>query len=136
MSNNNGGYSAAHYVVAGLLLVVSVPVIFSYYGKKAEQRAEREKQDAVEYQKYRDADKRLALAKQQGAKALDDADDAIRLEASNRRAALEKASSRIIMTNRNGVRVDQYVLKRGGVISCTTTVSGTAPAMFTCDGSL
>ncbi len=68
--------------------------------------------------------------------ALDEADNAIRAEAAERRARLKKAAVRVQTTNRNGIRVDQYVLKSGRVIGCTTTITGNSPALFVCDGNL
>lgn len=69
-------------------------------------------------------------------KALGDWDKAIRDEAAERRQRLERASTSVRTTNKDGVRVDQYILKKGGIIGCTTTVNGNSPAMFKCDGDV
>lgn len=116
---------------------------FAYYhlagpGSAAGQQRLQEKveRDAQQSAEYRAAEKKLEDSRKAGAAALAAADDAIRSEAADRRQRLEKASKSIRTTNSNGVRVDQYILKKGGIVSCTTTISGNAPAMFNCDGDV
>ena len=87
-------------------------------------------------EKSRVAEENIKKARIEGVAALAEADNAIRDEAADRRARLVKASKSVRTTNRDGVRVDQYILKRGGVIACTTTISGNSPAMFNCDGDV
>lgn len=66
----------------------------------------------------------------------DQFDQAVRDDAKDRRARLEKASTSIRTTNKHGVRVDQYILPDGRIIACTTTISGNSPAIFSCDGDV
>lgn len=116
---------------------------FAYYhiagpGSAAGQQRIQEKVERESRQKaeYRAAEKKLEESRKAGAAALAAADEAIRSEAADRRQRLEKASRSIKTTNSNGVRVDQYILKKGGIVSCTTTISGNSPAMFKCDGDV
>lgn len=92
--------------------------------------------DNIRHEEYRVAEEKAKKWKEAGAAALDEADNAIRNESADRRARLEKASKSVRTTNSNGVRVDQYILKRGGIIACTTTITGNSPAMFNCDGDV
>lgn len=112
---------------------ITAYVVIDPYSEKhhveAQQKAER-------YTQYRVAEENLKQSKEKGAQALDDADNAIRQEATERRTSLEKASIRTTMSNQHGVRIDRYFLKGGKVITCTTTISGNTPAMFNCDGNL
>ncbi|MCB1989777.1 MAG: hypothetical protein KDE69_15835, partial [Burkholderiaceae bacterium] len=73
---------------------------------------------------------------EEGLKARDDFDQAMRAEAEVRRARLKKASKSVRTTNSHGVRVDQYILKKGGIVSCTTAISSNSPAIFNCDGDV
>lgn len=101
----------------------------------AERAAEHEKEmKELDKQLATEADSRKR--REEGLKALEAADDAIRQEAIERRKRLETSSTTVRTTNTGGVRVDQYFLKRGGVISCTTTISGNSPALFHCDGDV
>ncbi len=63
----------------------------------------------------------------------EEADKAIREANSSRRQELERRSVSHRMSNRNGVRVDQYTMSNGTIVTCTTTISGNSPAMFNCD---
>lgn len=91
---------------------------------------------AAERAKWNAAEEKARRWREEGAQILEQTDNAIREEADARRSRLEKASKSVRTTNRDGVRVDQYILKKGGVISCTTTISGNAPVMFNCDGDV
>ncbi|CAN7738393.1 hypothetical protein LJR118_006564 [Acidovorax sp. LjRoot118] len=68
--------------------------------------------------------------------ALEKWDSTIRDDAQQRLSELMQASTSIKTTNSNGVKVDQFILKRGGVISCTTTVPDNSAPVFKCDGKL
>ncbi len=92
--------------------------------------------DSKKFMEYRAAEEQAKKWREEGAAALDKADQAIRDESGERRARLEKASKQVRTSNSHGVRVDQYILKRGGIIACTTTISGNSPAMFNCDGDV
>lgn len=136
-------YSAGEWLFALVLFVVvgfSFLVYHFNYGSgsaKGKARIEETRKMSEEQElQFRLADRKLEESRKAGAAALVAADDAIRGEASDRRQRLEKASKSVRTTNSNGVRVDQYILKKGGIISCTTTISGNAPAMFNCDGDV
>lgn len=118
----------------GTLLVVAFVFAFSLSGCR--RSVEQIEADNISNERYRATEEKARKWREEGAKALDEADNAIRNESAERRARLEKASKQVRTTNSNGVRVDQYILKRGGVIACTTTISGNSPAMFNCDGDV
>lgn len=126
---------SAQWVVAGVIFVVGVVGILKFMDSPAE-RERKSRAELIKWQDSRAIDDAQKKAKIEGAQALEAADNAIRQEALDRRLALEKASTRTSMSNKNGVRIDRYFLKRGGVITCTTTISGNSPAMFICDGNL
>ncbi len=136
-------YSAGEWRFALGLFIFGAFSLFIYhfnYGSgsaNGQQRIEeaRRKSDQQELE-FRIADRRLEESRKAGAAALAAADDAIRSEASDRRQRLEKASRSVKTTNRNGIRVDQFILKKGGIVSCTTTISGNSPAIFNCDGDV
>lgn len=134
-SETTAGYPNSEWVLAGIILVVGVICVFTFMDSPAERRVKVDKEMAL-FEESRAAEKKIEESKLAGAVALEKADDAIRNEAAERRTRLEKASKQVRTTNRNGVRVDQYILKRGGVIACTTTITGNAPVMFTCDGDV
>lgn len=123
-------------ILAGIIFVVGASVAYYVIDPYNPKHAEIAAAEADERASWREAEAMLTKSREEGAKALDEADNAIRAEASERRARLEKASKAIKTTNSNGVRVDQYILKKGGIISCTTTISGNAPAIFKCDGDV
>ncbi len=129
------GYPKSEWVLAGIIFVVGAICVFTFMDSPAE-RVKAVEERAARYAEYHAAETKLVQSRLEGEKALEDADNAIRNEAAERRTRLEKASKQVRTTNRNGVRVDQYVLKRGGIIACTTTISGNSPAMFNCDGDV
>jgi hypothetical protein len=116
------------FIVLACLFVFSLPGC----GRSEEQI----KADSIRHMEYRAAEAKAKNWQEEGVRALDQADKAIRDDSAERRTRLEKASKQIRTSNSNGVRVDQYILKRGGVIACTTTISGNSPAMFNCDGDV
>jgi len=134
-SETLGGYPKSEWVLGGIIFVVGAICVVTFMDSPAEQVRKIEERE-TRYRSYEAADKAVAVAKLAGEKALEDADTAIRTEAAERRANLEKASTHTTMSNRNGVRIDHYFLKDRRVITCTTTISGNSPAMFNCDGNL
>ena len=118
------------------LRVLAFAFVFAFSLVGCGRSEEQIKADNIQIEKYRAADEKARKWKEEGVAALAEADNAIRDESADRRARLEKASKSVRTTNRNGVRVDQYILKRGGIIACTTTISGNSPAMFNCDGDV
>jgi len=134
-SETIAGYPKSEWVLAGIIFVVCAIGVFTFMDSPAE-RAKAAQEKAARYAEYNAAEKKLAQSKLAGEQALEDADHAIRNESAERRTSLEKASKQVRTTNSNGVRVDQYILKRGGIIACTTTISGNSPAMFNCDGDV
>lgn len=127
-------YSAAEWIFAGVLFVVGA-IVVTIVMDPSEKKEKIEKQLAIDLKEIEKEKAKKALI-QEGFKARDDFDQAMRDEAKDRRARLEKASKSVRTTNSHGVRVDQYILKKGGIISCTTTISGNSPAMFNCDGDV
>ena len=117
-----------------VLPVLALVFAFSLFG--CGRSEEQIKADNIESEKYRVAEERAKKWREEGVAALAEADNAIRDESADRRARLVKASKSVRTTNSNGVRVDQYILKRGGIIACTTTISGNSAAMFNCDGDV
>lgn len=92
---------------------------------------ERERQEFIE--RSRAAEESIRKAREDGAKALEEADNAIRNANASQKSDLERKAISHRMTNRNGVRIDQYTMPNGTVVTCSTTISGNAPAMFNCD---
>ena len=129
------GYPKSEWIIGGVIFVVGAICVFTFMDSPAE-RVKAAEEKAARYAEYDNAEKKLVQYKLEGERALEEADIAIRNEAAERRARLEKASKQVRTTNRNGVRVDQYILKRGGIIACTTTISGNSPVMFNCDGDV
>ncbi|MDP3230743.1 MAG: hypothetical protein Q8N13_22605 [Acidovorax sp.] len=128
------GYDKGTWIIAAVLLVVGVIVVAKVMdpaGKKEKAEAQLAR-DINEFEKEEARRERM----EEGLKARDSFDEAMRTEAGQRRARLEKASKTVRTTNTNGVRLDQYILQKGGIISCTTTLSGNSPAMFNCDGDV
>lgn len=76
----------------------------------------------------------IRKAQEEGARALEQWDTAIRDNTADTRKKLEKAAAKYWMTNRNGVRVDTYVLKDGRSVICSTTIRGNSAAIMNCDG--
>ena len=134
-SNITAGYPNSEWAVAGIIFVVGAICVFTFMDSP-EQGVKAAEERAARYSAYDSSEKKLAEAKEAGVRALELADNAIRTESAERRTRLEKASKQVRTTNSNGVRVDQYILKRGGIIACTTTISGNSPAMFNCDGNV
>lgn len=128
------GYDKNIWVFAAVLLIVGVGVVVSVMGRTGNNAALQADvaRDINEFEKEKARRERI----EEGLKARDSFDEAMRAEAAERRARLEKASKTVRTTNTNGVRVDQYMLKKGGIISCTTTISGNSPAIFNCDGDV
>lgn len=125
--------------LAGVIFVAGVAAMLIFMKSPSERVQEVEARSAQwqkDYAEQKDLERRIKQAKEDGARALEAADDAIRAEAATRRAALEKASVNITTSSQQGVRIDRYFLKRGDVITCTTTISGNSAAMFDCDGRL
>lgn len=129
------GYPKFVWAGAGIIFVIGAIGVVTLMDSPAE-REKAAQEQAAQYAEFHAAEQRLAQSKMEGERALEEADNAIRSEAADRRARLEKASKQVRTTNKNGVRVDQYVLKRGGIIACTTTISGNSPVMFNCDGDV
>jgi hypothetical protein len=83
---------------------------------------------------YADYAEDVRKARAEGAKALEEWDAAIRENTTDTRKELRKAAVSHRTTNRNGVRIDTYVLKDGRSVICSTTVRGNSPAIMNCDG--
>lgn len=83
---------------------------------------------------YADYAEDVRKARADGAKALEEWDAAIRENTTDTRKELRKAAVSHRTTNRNGVRIDTYVLKDGRSVICSTTVRGNSPAIMNCDG--
>ena len=111
---------------------IAVFWIFSKIGgcsQSAEVKASREQ----EYKQSAERKRYWEESAKRGREQAEEADKAIRDANSSRRSDLERRAVSHRMSNRNGVRVDQYTLPNGTVVTCTTTISGNAPAMFNCD---
>jgi hypothetical protein len=138
-TNENGsGAGTANpqsWGLAGVIFVIGAICVFTFM-PSSEERIKEAREKAARYDEYGAAEKKLAESKLAGSTALEDADNAIRAEAADRRTRLEKTSVRTTMSNKNGVRIDRYFFESGKVITCTTTISGNSPAMFDCDGNL
>ena len=90
-------------------------------------KREKERAEAAEQSRY------WAESARHGREQAEKADEAIREANNSQREGLERRAVSHRMSNRNGVRVDQYTMPNGSVVTCTTTISGNAPAMFNCD---
>lgn len=83
----------------------------------------------------RTPEERIRAAREEGAKALEEFDDAIRDNTQKRRNILEKAAVSHKHYNISAnIAVDSYTMKDGRYITCSTKVLPTAPAVFDCDG--
>lgn len=114
-------------LLAGYLLI---------FGCSRSESPEEAAKNEAQREEYRKANERIKKAREDAYRERDEADAVIRDVNAKRREELEKASKNVRTTNSNGMRIDRYVLKKGGVITCTTDISGSAPAMFDCDGNL
>ena len=132
----SGGNGKLEWGVAIVIFLVGSIIAYNIIDPYNPKHAEKAAMDAKRKYSWETAERNLQNSKDEGERALEETDSAIRAEASERRARLEKASKNIRTTNKNGVRVDQYVLKSGRIISCTTTISGNSPAIFNCDGDV
>lgn len=94
---------------------------------RVKEQKEKERAEAAERSRY--WEESAKRGREQG----EEADKTIREANDSQREELERRSVSHRMTNRNGVRVDQYTMPNGTVVSCTTTISGNAPAMFNCN---
>lgn len=100
-----------------------------------EQEIAKEKEKAEFLAKSREAEAKVLAAREEGARALEEFDNAIRENAGNRRRALEKAAASHKHFNISAnIAVDSYIMKDGRQIVCSTKVLPTAPAIFDCDG--
>lgn len=117
------------HIVIGVFIVFWVLSKIGGCSESAEVKAQREQRykESAERQRYWEE------SAKRGREQAEEADKAIRDANSSRRADLERRAISHRMSNRNGVRVDQYTLPNGTVVTCTTTISGNAPAMFNCD---
>jgi hypothetical protein len=117
-----------HFVI-GFFMVIWVLGKIGGCSESAEVKAKREERikESSERQRYWEE------SAKRGREQADEADKAIREATGSQRADLERRAIRHRMTNSNGVRVDQYTMPNGTVVTCTTTISGNSPAMFNCD---
>ena len=116
-------------VILGIILVFWVLIKVGSCSESPRVKAQREKElaESAERSRY------WAESARRGREEGEEADKAIREANDSQRKSLERRSVSYQMTNRNGVRVDQYTMPNGTVVTCTTTISGNAPAMFDCD---
>ncbi len=117
----------------GLVFVFWVLSKIGSCSQPPEIKAQKEKERLEFLEKDRVNQENIRKAREEGARALEEADNAIRAANASRKAELERRATSHRMTNRNGVRVDQYTMPDGQTVSCTTTISGNSPAMFNCD---
>ena len=135
-SGSSSGYSRGEWIFALVIFVVGATISYVVIDPYSDKHGVKAQEQLEKYEKSRATDEKLKKWKLEGEKSLEDSDNAIRKEAVDRRASLEKAAIRTTMSNSHGVRIDHYFLKSGKVITCTTTISGNSPAMFDCDGRL
>jgi len=121
-----------HFVI-GLVAVFWLISKISSCSEPAEVKARREAEHREFIERSRAAEESVRRAREEGARALEEADKAIREANASRRSDLERRAVSHRMANRNGVRVDQYTMPDGRVVTCTTTISGNSPAIFNCD---
>lgn len=117
------------HVILGIILVFWVLSKVGGCSESAEVKAKREQERIESVERSRYWEESAKRGREQG----EEADKAIREANDSQREGLERRAISHRMTNRNGVRVDQYTMPNGTVVSCTTTISGNAPAMFNCD---
>jgi len=116
-------------------ILIGLIALFWLFGKiggcteSAEVKAKREQAliESAERRRYWEE------SAKRGIEQAEEADKAIRSANDAQREGLERRAVSHRTTNRNGVRVDQYTMPNGKVVTCTTTISGNAPAMFNCD---
>ncbi|WP_031431684.1 hypothetical protein [Methylomicrobium agile] len=81
------------------------------------------------------AEAQIAIAREEGAKALEEFDTLLRNNVAERRKALEDAAVEHKRINTSGpTMTDGYTMKDGRLIICTTKVLSSAPAIMECDG--
>jgi hypothetical protein len=117
-----------HFVI-GFFIVFWVLGKIGGCSESSEVKAQRERRYKESAERQRYWEESAKRGREQG----EEADKAIREANSSKRADLERRSVKHRMSNRNGVRVDQYTMPNGTVVTCTSTISGNAPAMFNCD---
>lgn len=115
--------------IFGIILVVWILSKVGGCSESAEVTEKREKERTESAERARYWEESAKRGREQG----EEADKAIREANDSQRKGLERRAVSHRMTNRNGVRVDQYTMSNGTVVTCTTTISGNAPAMFNCD---
>ncbi len=121
-----------HFLI-GIFVIVWLLSQLGSCSESAEVKARKEKERQESIERSRAAEESIERAREEGARALEEADKAIREANGDRRAELERKAVSHRMSNRHGVRVDQYTMPDGSVVTCTTTISGNSPAMFNCD---
>lgn len=85
--------------------------------------------------KYAEAEQQLQAAREEGARALAEADAAIRNDIEARRQRLTAAARSVRKVNSGGVLTEVYDMPDGRIISCNTIVYPTGPIM-NCDGDV
>lgn len=121
-----------HFLI-GLIVVLWVFSKIGSCSQSADLQSEKGKERQEFLERSRAAEESIRKAREEGARALEQADDAIRQANQRQRSELESRAISHRMSNRNGVRVDQYTMADGTVVTCTTTIRGSSPAMFNCD---
>lgn len=81
-----------------------------------------------------ESEKRQKRWREEGNKALEEWDAAIRNNTDDRRKRLASIAVGHTMTNKHGMRIDRYELRNGQTVVCTTTAGGPGAAIFDCDG--
>lgn len=112
------------------LVIVFLVYSFSCSGPK---KADPERAEAE--QKYAEAEQRIQAAKEAGAKARDQFDEALRANNEKLRQRLEAAAISTKVINDGGpVMTVGYEMKDHRLIICTTTVYPSGAPIMTCDG--
>jgi hypothetical protein len=125
----------------GLLGCMLLYVAFAPSPSKPEETSEElseryaeEAEESAASARSMSAEAEVVRNREEGRKALDAWDQAIRTNNETMLADLQKHAVQHKVVNTAGFKIDSFVLKDGRVIQCTTTAGGNGPAITNCDG--